>query len=420
MKIKTVRKPAEEVMSLPPIKHKKPKKQRAFFRWLVNVISKKELEDTEFTYDPKGFEEAGDVPCLVLMNHSCFLDLRIAFRMMAKRPFNIVCTSDGFVGKSGLMYSLGCIPTEKFVSDYSLVRDMKYVLNELKSSVLMYPEASYSFDGTATPLPDTIGPLIKLLKVPVVTVITHGAFLHDPLYNGLRLRKVGVTAKTELTFTKDMIASMTADEINGKLRDLFTFNAFDEQRKNGIRITEDFRAEGLERVLYKCPVCGTEGRMKGRGIHIVCGNCGTDRILTEDGELYAEDGGKTFTTIPEWYAWERDDVRRQISDGAYSSEIDVDIGIMTDMKAIYEVGRGKLTHNNNGFTLKSDDGVIDYRQSPVFSYSVYSDYYWYEISDMVCVGDRKKLFYCFPVDKTVPVAKIRLAAEELYRMNKKK
>ena len=83
MKIKTKRKTAEEVMSLPPITHKKPKKQRAFFRWLVNSISKKELEETHFSFDPKGFDDLGDVPCLVLMNHSCFLDLKMAFRMMS-------------------------------------------------------------------------------------------------------------------------------------------------------------------------------------------------------------------------------------------------------------------------------------------------------------------------------------------------
>ena len=59
-------------------------------------------------------------------------------------------------------------------------------------SVLMFPEASYSFDGTATPLPRKMGVLLKKLNVPVVTVITHGAFLRDPLYNMLQKRKVQV------------------------------------------------------------------------------------------------------------------------------------------------------------------------------------------------------------------------------------
>ena len=106
------------------------------------------------------------------------------------RPFNIVCTSDGFVGKEWLMRHLGCIPTQKFVSDLGLVRDMLYAVRELHSSVLMYPEASYSFDGTATPLPEGIGKCVKMLGVPLVMIHTYGAFARDPLYNGLQLRKV--------------------------------------------------------------------------------------------------------------------------------------------------------------------------------------------------------------------------------------
>ena len=51
-------------------------------------------------------------------------------------------------------------------------------------------------------------------------------------------------------------------------------------------------------------------------------------------------------------------------------------------------------------------------------YSLYSDYYWYEIGDVICIGDHDALYYCFPKDKDVAVAKARLATEELYKMKK--
>ena len=115
-----------------------------------------------------------DEPCLILMNHSCFLDMQIAYRILYPRQFNIVATSDGFVGfgKALLMRLLGCIPTQKFVSDVTLIRDMEYMLKEKKTSVLMYPEASYSFDGTATPLPESLGKLVRKLGKPVVMITT--------------------------------------------------------------------------------------------------------------------------------------------------------------------------------------------------------------------------------------------------------
>ena len=78
-------------------------------------------------------------------------------------PFNVIVTLDAMMGKGLLMRLIGCIPTKKFVTDTRLVKSMLYCVKELKQSVLMYPEAGYSFDGTATTLPDSLGSCIKLL-----------------------------------------------------------------------------------------------------------------------------------------------------------------------------------------------------------------------------------------------------------------
>ena len=82
---------------------------------------------------------------------------------------------------------------------------MVYTVKELKSSILIYPEASYSFDGTPTPLPDSIGKCLKLL-VLVVVIRTHGAFARDPLYNCLQLRKVKVSAEMKYLLSPEDIA----------------------------------------------------------------------------------------------------------------------------------------------------------------------------------------------------------------------
>jgi hypothetical protein len=51
---------------------------------------------------------------------------------------------------------------------------------------------------------------------------------------------------------------------------------------------------------------------------------------------------------------------------------------------------------------------------------VYADYFWYEIGDMICIGTPQMQFYCFPENTEVNVAKLRLAAEELYKMKAKR
>lgn len=89
---------------------------------------------------------------------------------------------------------------------------------------------------------------------------------------------------------------------------------------------------------------------------------------------------------------------------------------MFDYKALYKVGRSVLSHTLEGFHLKGCDGKLDYSQKARSSYGLNADYYWYEIGDVICIGNSQRLYYCFP-PKDVPVAKTRLATEELYKLH---
>ena len=157
--------------------------------------------------------------------------------------------------------------------------------------------------------------------------------------------------------------------------------------------------------------------MEGKGIHLTCHNCGKKYELTTLGEMKALEGETEFSHIPDWYAWERQQVRQEILDGNYSLETDVDIAMLVDFKAIYMVGEGHLSHDREGFRLTGCDGRLNYTQSPKACYSLYADYYWYEIADTICIGDNDRLYYCFPKGGDV-VAKTRLAVEEMYKLYK--
>ncbi len=419
MKIKTRKMSYEGVLALPAPAHEKPVKQRIFFRILLRLLSMWDLWATDFTYREIGMERLEkNEPCLILMNHSSFIDLKIAFRLLFTRQFHIVCTSDGFVGKNWLMRNIGCIPTKKFMNDVVLVRDMMYAMKELKSSILMYPEASYSFDGTATPLPESIGKCLKLLHVPVVMIRTQGAFARDPLYNNLQLRKVKVSAEMEYLLSPQEIAEKAPQELNAILQKQFSFDYFRWQQDNRIKIAEPFRADGLNRMLYKCPKCRTEGKMQGQGTILRCEHCGKEYELTEYGFLQAVNGKTEFDHIPDWYRWERECVKKELLDGTYRMEAPVSIYMLVDTDCVYQVGEGILTHSADGFHLTGCDGQLQYVQEPLASYSLYSDFYWYEIGDVICIGDEKRQYYCFPKNCGDIVAKARLATEELYKLVK--
>ena len=419
MKIKTYEMPYEEVLKLPRIKHRKPLKPRRWLVGLVRLLSAPTLRKIRFSYTTERMELVGKKePCLILMNHSSFTDMKLAYGIFGRRNMGIVTSVDAMSGILGkLMRLLGCTPTHKYVSDVSLLADMKYMLKENKSSVLMYPEAGYSFDGCATALPQRMGTLMKWLGVPVVTVITQGAFHRDPLYNMLQIRDVKVSAHVKCIATAEEVKEKSVEELDALLAEAFSFDNFAWQRDNQISIDVPFRADGLHRILYKCPHCQAENQMEGKGILLTCHACGKRWGMDEFGQLSSADGATEFSHIPDWYTWQRECVRRELEEGTYLLDEDVDIAIQVNLNGVCKIGSGHLTHNLDGFRLTGADGKLDYKQSPVFSHTLYSDYYWYEMGDVIGIGDNEFSYFCFPKEN-VSVTKARLATEELYKMKK--
>ena len=418
MKIKTRELSYDEVLKLPRLQHRKPRKPSRFLATVVRVASAPTLRKTKFSYTTERMELVGDQPCLILMNHSSFTDMKLAFGIFYPRRMGIVTSVDamsGFLGK--VMRYLGCTPTHKYVSDISLISDIKYMLKENKTSVLMYPEAGYSFDGRTTTLPRGLGVIMKRLGVPVVTVITEGAFHRDPLYNMLQLRNVKVSAHVKCIATPEEIKEKSVEELDALIDESFSFDNFAWQRDNRISIDVPFRADGLHRILYKCPRCNEENQMEGKGTALVCNCCGARWEMDEYGQLAAFDGKTKFPHIPDWYTWQRECVRKELEEGTYLLDTPVDIAVQVNLDGVCKIGEGRLTHTLDGFRLTGADGKLDYKQSAVFSHTLYSDYYWYEMGDVIGIGDNEFSYFCFP-KLAVSVTKARLATAELYKMKK--
>lgn len=420
MKIKKEIMKYEDVLKLKTDLKVKPKKPSLLLALLIRLLSIAELSKVKFKYEKIGMEKLGKKePCLILMNHSSFIDLKIANRLLFPRRYNIVSTDDSFVGKKWLLRNIGCISTRKFATDAKLVRDMINVVKKYKSSILMYPEAGYSLDGTSTILPAHLSKCLKLLNIPVVMIKTNGAFLRQPLYNNLRLRDVKINATIKYLLSPEDIEKMPLDELQSILEKEFAFDYFKEQLEQNIQISDIYRAEGLNRVLYKCPVCGAEHQMEGVGIKLICNSCKESWTMDELGRLTCDSGKDTPNHIPSWYDWQQECVKEEILANKYHLDMDVKICVLKDFKKIYEVGDGHLTHDETGLTLSAFDGALTYHQPAKRNYSLCSDYFFYEIGDVICIGDDDMRYYCFPKEKDV-VTKARIATEELYKIINRK
>ena len=226
-----------------------------------------------------------------------------------------------------------------------------------------------------------------------------------------------VSAHVKCIATAEEVKQLSVKELDALIQDAFSFDNFAWQRDNQVSIDVPFRADGLHRILYKCPCCGQENQMEGKGIHLTCHSCGKQWTMDEYGQLAANDGVTEYPHIPDWYRWQRDCVRKELEDGTYYLDEEVDIAVQVNLNGVCMIGPGRLIHSLDGFHLTGGNGKLDYKQSPVFTHTLYSDYYWYEIGDVIGIGDNEFSYFCFP-KKNVSVTKARLATEELYKMKK--
>lgn len=419
MKIKVVKKSYEDVLAIKPRKPQKPKRVNILWRTLLYLVSKPTLVKFNYKLKKVDMDKLGKrEPALFLVNHSSFTDMKMAAASLYPRKFNIVCTYDAFMGKNWLMKQIGCTPTHKYVNDVALIRNIIHATNKNRHSVLMYPEACYSADGKTTVLPESLGGFIKMLGIPVVMITTFGAFARDPLYNNLQIRKVKISAEMKYILSPEDINEKSADELNEVIGKCFDLDYFKWQQDEKVKIDEPWRAEGLNRVLYKCPHCEKEGNMFTKGAELVCSECGHKYTLDEYGYLVHEGEGGKFNHVPDWYAWERECVRRELEDGTYKLSDGVDIYMLVDTKALYQVGEGEISQTAEGIHLTGLDGKLDIFQKPQSAYTLNTDFNWYEIGDIICIADKGRLYYCFPKTKRDIVSKARLATEEAYKIYK--
>ena len=394
-----------------------PLHQRKFWTWLIWVLSKFALMGKKYKVETMGMEELKP-PYMLLSNHMHFIDFELAAMGTWPHPVSNVVSIDGYVVKFFLLEWIGAIATRKFTTDLHLVKSIRRVLQ--RGDILaMYPEARYSPCGTTAFLPESLGKLIRMNKVPVVAVVHHGNHLYAPFWNFRSKRKVPLHTTMKLILTPEQIETMTVEEINETLGQALQYDDYRYQKENGIRITEKDRAEGLHQVLYQCPHCLTESKMASKGTELFCTECGKRWNWNEDGNLQALEGETEFTHIPDWFEWERQQVARQIADGTYRYEDEVQVWSLPRVWRYIPLGKAKLTHDpENGFVLEGHYRGQAYRiqRQPLQINSLHVEYDFGPLKKIDCldISTENDSFYCQPSRPDV-ITKLAFATEEIYQ-----
>lgn len=398
---------------------KYPIRQPKIIVYLIWLLSKIMLIGKKYKIEKINMEGLKP-PYMLLSNHMYFIDFELAAMGTLPHRVNNVVSIDGFYRRPWLLELIGAICTRKYTMDLHLIKSISKVLK--RGDILsMYPEARYSPCGTQSYIPESLGKLIKLNKVPVVAVVHHGNYLHSPFWNYRKKRKVPLYTTFTQILTADQIKEMSVEEINDLVKNALWYDDYKYQKENGIFITEPFRAEGLHKVLYQCPHCMAESEMSSSGTEIFCKKCGKRWNLNEDGTLSAISGETEFSHIPDWYEWEKQQVRKQVLDGTYRFSDEVEVYAFPRCWKFIPLGKATVTHDiKDGFTLKGEYRGKEYciKRKPVQSNSLHIEYDYCYIKPFDCfdISTENDSFYCYPKSENV-VTKLAFATEEIYKLN---
>lgn len=128
--------------------------------------------------------------------------------------------------------------------------------------------------------------------------------------------------------------------------------------------------------------------------------------------------------MPDWFEWERAQVREQIEKGEYSFSDEVEAYSLPRCWKFEKLGKAKITHDaEQGFVLEGFYNGEAYRiqRQPLEINSLHIEYDYCYIKPYDCfdVSTENDSFYCYPAKENV-VTKLAFATEEIYRINREK
>jgi len=239
--------------------------------------------------------------CIVVSNHNSFMDFLVVMLSIYPMKVNAITAQKFFLFKPlhKLLPLMGCIPKNLFDPDVRAIIGIKSVLKR-GDNILLYPEGRCSVDGVFAGMHKATGKMIKKMGVPVVACHIEGSYTCMPFWRkGIRMGRVRISI-TNL-FSPDDLQSMSVDDINSSLSDRLGGVDLAPYKKPFCTLFSRRLAEGLQNILYWCPMCGKEFTLETKGCEIYCTACGNAAMLDRHMRFVLKLDSKFPDSIHEWF-----------------------------------------------------------------------------------------------------------------------
>ena len=254
-------------------------------------------------------------PYVILPNHSNNWDPFLVHRFVSDPIYYVA--SDNVFRKPLLRFVLGlvgAISKSKAISDYEAIKNIMHIKNN-RGIIGIFPEGQATWDGRSLPMLPATAKLLKVLKVPVVVPILHGAFLARPRWKKYN-RRGRVTVSFTLAIDAEEIKKLSVDEIEKRLADHLRYDESEHQRNVRTRFKGRDRAEYLESILFTCPQCGSLCTTRSKGNNLSCTACGFTVYYNEYGLLEERSHPLRFDNLPDWNEWQVGNLKKLLTDNA--------------------------------------------------------------------------------------------------------
>ncbi len=384
---------------------------------VLKIVNKKFKVDFSYDYDPKSIKNQ---PTILLSSHASRLEFIYTLYGFGRKDVNMVVGYQNVMQKGiyHILMRIGVISKYLYQPDIMCVKNMLSVLKR-GGAIGLFPEGIQSTSGSTHPINPATTSFIKKSRANVVVCTTKGAYLATNRYSKDR-KKGYVGVSYSLLFTPEKLAALSEEEIYKLILEKISYNDFEFNKTAREKyVGKKPNADGIEKILYKCPDCKAEHTIRVENDTVICEKCGLTVKINEYYDLVSVKTNNCPKDIDKWYKWQRSCVANEIKDDDFSLSMDGSLcTLRTDklLKApknqkILSVGKAKLT--NKGLFLEGElDGEkVNFEFSPESLYSLtystkgYLEFYY-----------KNDYFMLIPNTAQSGLIKWTLAAEEIHNL----
>lgn len=359
--------------------------------------------------DKNGIDKI-EKPAIILFNHQSAIDFMNIIPSLYPNKINVVTAYYYFcnyhIGR--ILNKCGCFPKFLYQPDISAIKNMHKVIKN-NGVLLLSPEGRLSAYGEMESyIPSTIK-FLKKENCDVYLVKSYGTYFTKPKW-AKTYRRGRIDMKYEHIFENGSLTNLSYEDIYKILYDKLYYNEYDWMKENKVPFKGKKFSEGLEQILYICPVCGKEFTYESKKNKMKCSHCHTVVKLNKYYELESENPSIPHT-IRDWYIYQKETERKNVKNLNYTYASNVTLKL-PDPKGngFVIVGKGKCTLSYEGVryvgTINNEEKNILFKLEniPAIPFGVKEDFEIYH---------DQTLYYFIP-DNIRECVKWSVVEEQMY------